>query len=287
MASSSSSSSPNHKVAVVTGSSSGIGYEISLMLARNGFLTYATMRNLNKSENIKSVASKENLPIRINQLDVIDDVSVKDAVQAILSETGRIDVLVNNAGYVLNGAFEDLAMDEVKTQYDTNVFGLIRTTQAVLPIMRRQKSGIIVNISSGAGRFGYPGQSAYISTKFAVEGLSESMSYELEPFGIKVVVVEPGVIRTNIVNGMVVAKKSQDPNSPYLQIIQKMATVLENMMENGSPPDLVAEVVLNAVTNESPKLRYIAGKDVEAWLDSKRNMSDEEFFKMMKQNLMK
>ena len=122
--SSSSSSSPNHKVAVVTGSSSGIGYEISLMLARNGFLTYATMRNLNKSENIKSVASKENLPIRINQLDVTDDVSVKDAVQAILSETGRIDVLVNNAGYVLNGAFEDLAMDEIKTQYDTNVFGL-------------------------------------------------------------------------------------------------------------------------------------------------------------------
>jgi len=287
MASSSSSSSPNHKVAVVTGSSSGIGYEISLMLARNGFLTYATMRNLNKSENIKSVASKENLPIRINQLDVTDDVSVKDAVQAILSETGRIDVLVNNAGYVLNGAFEDLAMDEIKRQYDTNVFGLIRTTQAVLPIMRRQKSGIIVNISSGVGRFGYPGQSAYISTKFAVEGLSESMSYELEPFGIKVVVVEPGVIRTNIVNGMVVAKKSQDPNSPYLQIIQKMATVLENMMENGSPPDLVAKVVLNAVTNESPKLRYLAGKDVEAWLDSKRNMSDEEFYKMMKQNLMK
>ena len=287
MAFSSSSSSPNQKVAVVTGSSTGIGYEISLMLARNGFLTYATMRNLNKSENIKSVASKENLPIRINQLDVTDDVSVKDAVQAILSETGRIDVLVNNAGYVLSGAFEDLAMDEIKTQYDTNVFGLIRTTQTVLPIMRRQKSGIIVNISSGAGRFGYPGQSAYISTKFAVEGLSESMSYELEPFGIKVVVVEPGVIRTNIVNGMVVAKKSQDPNSPYLQIIQKMATVLENMMENGSPPDLVAKVVLNAVTNESPTLRYLAGKDVEAWLDSKRNMSDEEFYKMMKQNLMK
>ena len=283
----SSLSSSNRKVAVVTGSSSGIGYEISLMLARNGFLTYATMRNLNKSENIKSVASKENLPIRINQLDVTDDVSVKDAVQAILSETGRIDVLVNNAGYVLSGAFEDLAMDEIKTQYDTNVFGLIRTTQTVLPIMRRQKSGIIVNISSGAGRFGYPGQSAYISTKFAVEGLSESMSYELEPFGIKVVVVEPGVIRTKIVNGMVIAKKSQDPNSPYLQIIQKMATVLENMMENGSPPDLVAKVVLNAVTNESPTLRYLAGKDVEAWLDSKRNMSDEEFYKMMKQNLMK
>ena len=228
---------------------------------------------------------KENLPIRINQLDVTDDVSVKNAVQAVLSETGRIDVLVNNAGYGLNGAFEDLAMDEIKAQYETNVFGLIRTTQAVLPIMRRQKSGIIVNISSGAGRFGFPGGSAYVSTKFAVEGLSESMSYELEPFGIKVVIVEPGVIRTNFV--AVVAKKSQDPNSPYSQIMQKTATVLENMMANASSPDLVAKVVLNAVTNENPNLRYLAGKDVEAWLDSKRNMSDEEFYKMMKQNLMK
>jgi NAD(P)-dependent dehydrogenase (short-subunit alcohol dehydrogenase family) len=286
MASFSSSSSPtNHKVAIVTGSSSGIGYETSLMLARNGFLTYATMRNLNKAENIKLVATKENLPIRINQLDVTDDISVKNAVQAILSETGRIDVLVNNAGYGLNGAFEDLAMDEIKAQYETNVFGFIRTTQSVLPIMRRQKSGIIVNISSGAGRFGFPGGSAYVSTKFAVEGLSESMSYELEPFGIKVVIVEPGVIRTNFVT--VVAKKSQDPNSAYSQIMQKTATVFESLMANASSPDLVAKVVLNAVTNENPNLRYLAGKDVETLLDSKRNMSDEEFYKMMKQNFMK
>ena len=283
---SSSSSSPGPKVAVITGSSSGIGYETSLTLARNGLLTYATMRNLDKGENLKSVATKENLPIRINQLDVTNDVSVKNAVQAILSETGKIDVLVNNAGYGLNGAFEDLAIDEIKAQYETNVFGLIRTTQAVLPIMRRQKSGIIVNISSGAGRFGFPGGSAYVSTKFAVEGLSESISYELEPFGIKVVIIEPGVIRTNFVT--VVAKKSQDPNSPYSQIMQKMATVIENMMKNSSSsPDLVAKVVLNAVTNENPNLRYLAGKDVETWLDSKRNMSDEEFYKMMKQTLMK
>src|SRR5918912_2853643 len=282
MASSSSSSpSPNNKVAVVTGSSTGIGYETSLILARNGFLTYATMRNLNKSQNLKSIATKENLPIRIKYLDVTDDASVKDAIQAISTETGQVDVLVNNAGYGLNGAFEDLAMDEIKTQYETNVFGLIRTTQAVLPIMRRQKSGTIVNISSGAGRFGFPGASAYVSTKFAVEGLSESMSYELEPFGIRVVIVEPGVIKTNFVT--VVAKKSQDPNSPYSQIMQKTATVFENMMANASSPDLVAKVVLNAVTNENPNLRYLAGKDIETWLDSKRNMSDEEFYKMMQQ----
>jgi len=281
-----SSSSSNQKVAVVTGSSTGIGYETSLILARNGFLTYATMRNLNKSESIESITTKENLPINIKQLDVTDDTSVKNAVDAMLSETGRIDLLVNNAGYGLNGAFEDLAMDEIKAQYETNLFGLIRTTQAVLPIMRRQKSGTVINISSGVGRFGLPGSSAYVSTKFAVEGLSESMSYELEPFGIKVVLVEPGVIKTNFVDGMVIARKSQDPKSPYSQIIQKMVTGLEEMMKNGSSPDLVAKVVLNAATNENPSLRYLAGNDVEQLLESKRKMPDEEFYKMMKHNLM-
>jgi NADP-dependent 3-hydroxy acid dehydrogenase YdfG len=129
-------------VAVVTGSSSGIGFETSLTLARNGFLTYATMRSLEKGATIKTVSEKEKLPIRVIQLDVTDNQSVNNAIQTIVSEAaGRIDVLVNNAGYVLGGAFEDLAIDEIKAQYETNLFGLIRTTQAVLPIMRKQKSG--------------------------------------------------------------------------------------------------------------------------------------------------
>jgi NAD(P)-dependent dehydrogenase (short-subunit alcohol dehydrogenase family) len=273
-----------HRVAVVTGSSSGIGFEIALVLARNGIQTYATMRNLAKSENIKSIASKENLPIHIEQLDVTDNKSFTNAIQAIVSKADRIDVLVNNAGYALTGAFEDLAIEEIKAQYETNLYGLIRTTQAVLPIMRKQKSGTIVNISSGAGRFGYPGGSAYVSTKFAVEGLSESMAYELEPLGIKVILVEPGVIKTNIANGMVIAKKSQNSNSPYSQIMQKMSTSFEHMLENASSPDLVAKVVLQAVTSENPSLRYLAGKDVEMWIEAKRNMSDDEFYKMMKQS---
>jgi NAD(P)-dependent dehydrogenase (short-subunit alcohol dehydrogenase family) len=274
------------RVAVVTGSSSGIGFETALTLARNGFQTYATMRNIAKSENIKSIATKENLPIYIEQLDVTDNKSVTNAIQAIVSKADRIDVLVNNAGYALTGAFEDLAIEEIKAQYETNLFGLIRTSQAVLPIMRKQKSGVIVNISSGAGRFGYPGGSAYVSTKFAVEGLSESMAYEIEPFGIKVILVEPGVIKTNITNGMVVAKKSQNPNSPYFQIMQKMSTSFEHMLENASSsPDLVAKVVLQAVTSENPSLsRYLAGKDVESWIEAKRNMSDDEFHKMIKRS---
>ncbi|MDP9290680.1 MAG: SDR family oxidoreductase [Thermoproteota archaeon] len=282
-----SSLSDRQKVAVVTGSSNGIGYETSLTLSRNGFLTFATMRNPNKNNNIKSTAEKEKLPLNVVQLDVTDDTSVTSAMQSITAESGRIDVLVNNAGYGLNGAFEDLAMEEIRALYETNLFGVIRVTQAVLPIMRKQKSGIIVNISSGAGRFGYPGGSAYVSTKFAIEGLSESMAYELEPFGIRVVLVEPGVIKTNFVNSMVAAKKSQDPSSPYLQLMQNVATSFQHMLEGGSSSDVVAKVVLKAVTSENPRLRYLAGKDVETWLDGKRNMSDEEFYKMMKQNLMK
>jgi NAD(P)-dependent dehydrogenase (short-subunit alcohol dehydrogenase family) len=278
----------NQKVAVVTGSSSGMGFETSLTLARNGFMTYATMRNLNKSENIKSLAEKEKLPLKTVQLDVTDDESVKNAMQSIIAEASRIDVLVNNAGYFLSGAFEDLAMDEIKAQFETNLFGVTRVTQAALPIMRKQKSGIIVNISSAAGRFGIPGSSAYASTKFAVEGLSESMSYELEPIGIKVVFVEPGGTRTNAANNAVAAKKSQDPNSPYSQMMQKVFT---HLMEGASSADVVAKVVLKAVTSENPNLRYLAGnlagKDMETWMEAKRSMSDEEFHNMIKQNLMK
>jgi len=276
----------NAKVAVVTGSSSGIGLATSLELARKGFFTYATARNPAKAGAITEAAKKERIPISVVQLDVNDDNSVKNAVQRILNEKGRIDVLVNNAGYGLGGAFEDTSMEEVRTQYETNVFGLIRTTQAVLPAMRKQRSGIIVNISSGAGRLGYPGASVYVSSKHAIEGLSESIAYELEPFGIRVVLVEPGVVKTNFANDMVFAKKAQEPNSPYSQMMQRMGANWQSMVENGSSAELVARVVLDAITSKDPNLRYIAGKDMEGWMQARTSMSDVEFFKVMKQNLL-
>jgi NAD(P)-dependent dehydrogenase (short-subunit alcohol dehydrogenase family) len=274
----------SQRVAVVTGSSTGNGYETSLTLARSGFLTYTTMRSLHKGENIKSLAEKEKLPLKTVQLDVTDGISVKNAIQSITAESNRIDVLVNNAGYAVSGAFEDLSMEEIKAQHETNLFGVIRVTQAVLPVMRKQKSGIIVNISSALGRFGLPITSAYVSTKFAIEGLSESIAYELEPFGIKIILVEPGFVKTNIANNMVIAEKSQDPNSPYSQLMQHMVSYIEHVPR--SSPDVVANVVLKAVTSENTSLRYLAGKDVEGWIEAKRSMSDEEFHKMMKQNMM-
>ena len=284
------SSSPNNQqlsVAVVTGSSSGIGLAASLALAKNGYVTYATMRNLAKQDSIQSVAEKEHLSIRTVQLDVTDENSVKNAIQSILSESGRIDLLVNNAGYGMTGAFEDIGMDEIKSLYETNVFGVIRVTQAVLPIMRKQGSGRIINISSGAGRIGYPGGSAYVSSKFALEGLSESMAFEVEQFGIKTVLVEPGFIRTNFAENIVTAKKAQDPNSPYSQTMLQMksSSHRRRMIENAPDADLVASVIVEAATAKEPNLRYLAGKDVQQMVAAKKSMSDEEFQNMIRQSV--
>ena len=273
------------KVAIVTGSSSGIGFAASVLLARNGIYTYASMRNITKANTIKEIAKKENLPLHVIQLDVTDDKSVKSAVNNVLEEKKRIDVLVNNAGYGLMGCIEDISMEEVKAQFETNLFGIIRTTQAVLPAMRKQKHGIIVNVSSIAGRIGFPGTSAYISTKFALEGLSESMRYELEPFGIKVVIVEPGVVRTNFMNAAILARKALDSKSPYAQLIQKVGTGFKLLVEHGTPPEEVAKAILKAVTAENPEPRYLVGNDAAIIMEARKSMSDAEFEKFMKKDI--
>ena len=210
------------KVAVVTGSSSGIGFQTSILLARSGYATYATMRDIGKSGPLREIANSQKLPLTITKLDVTNEDSVSKAIQFIIKNSGRIDILVNNAGYGLTGALEDLGIEEIKSQYETNFFGLIRTTQAVLPIMRQQNSGVIVNISSGLGRFGIATSSAYSSSKFAIEGLTESMSYELEPFGIRTIIIEPGIIKTNFLRSSKLARKAADPNSPYRNFMQNL-----------------------------------------------------------------
>ena len=277
------------KVALVTGSSSGIGFETSLMLARAGFNTYASMRNLEKSKNITEIAKKEKLPLQVVQLDVNNDGSVKDAIVKILKADQRIDVLINNAGYGLFGSVEDTSIEEIKSQFETNFFGVVRVTQQVLPLMRRQNSGTIVNVSSVGGRIGLPALSAYHSTKFAVEGLSESIAFELEPFGIRVVIIEPGVIRTNILNSSSSAKKALDPKSPYFSLSQKLNDNFKSMMESelSSPPEEVAKVILQAVTSENPQLRYSVGDDAANLIHARKNMPDKEFRKMIMKNFSK
>ena len=198
------------KVAVVTGSSSGIGFETSLALAREGYFTYATMRDLKKADDVQRITNEENLPLKVIELDVDNDESAKNAIDTIIQEKGRIDVLVNNAGWGIWGTAEDVSVEEFRAQFETNFFSVVRMIQKVAPTMREQGSGNIVNISSVAGRIGLPASTAYVSSKFAVEGLSESLRYELGQFGVNVIIIEPGVIKPNFFDSMKTAKKANE-----------------------------------------------------------------------------
>jgi NAD(P)-dependent dehydrogenase (short-subunit alcohol dehydrogenase family) len=271
------------KVAVVTGSATGIGYETAVYLARNGFNTYATMRNTEKSEDINTIAEREKIPISILQLDVTDVDSINAAIDTVIKQNGRIDVLVNNAGYGLFGSIEDMSMEELKAQYETNVFGLFRVTQAVIPHMRKQHTGAIINISSLAGRVGMPLSSAYVSTKFALEGLSESMAYELLPFGIKVAVIEPGAIKTRFRS----EQPAQVADSPYASMTLLTLQALEGMVKQGISPKEVAQVVIDAINNPNPKLRYVVGKDAEEIIQASRKLPEQELFHTISQAILK
>lgn len=278
------------RIAIVTGSSSGIGFETSLALARNGFYTYATMRNLDKSKTILELARLEELPLEVLRLNVTDDKSVKKAIEKIVNEQERIDVLVNNAGYALVGPFEELSIEEFKEQFETNVLGAIRVTQGVLPIMRNQTCGTIVNISSIAGRIGFPLTSAYVSSKFALEGLSESIAYETEQFRIKVILIEPGVIKTNFDNNLKIGKRvaATDPNSPYAEITKRRILGFKPRFEKGSHPTEVAKAILRAIESEnSPELRHLVGNDAFKLMEIRKNISYKEFRKLVMESVLK
>lgn len=270
------------KVALVTGSSSGIGFETALALARHGYYTYATMRDTKKGDKILEIAKKENLGINVIELDVNSEDSIKKAVEKILSEKKRIDLLVNNAGYFLVGCLEDMTEKDLRDQFETNFFGVVRTIQSVLPTMRNQKSGIIVNVSSVAGRIGFPVTPGYISSKFALEGLSESMRYELVPFGIKTIIIEPGVIKTNLFSTL---KKATRSDPAYKDITQKVMKGLLMMSEMGTPPQEVANTIVKAISSDNPLPRYPVGNDAIMFLEAKKAKTDIEFENYIKKEL--
>jgi len=276
----------HERVALVTGSSSGIGFETSVLLARNGFHTYAAVRNIKKSQASFDIAKNDGLPLETIELDVTSDKSVNEAINKILLESKRIDVVVNNAGYALVGALEDSSIDEIKAQFETNLFGAVRIMCAVLPIMRNQRSGKIVNISSMGGRIAIPLDSAYHGTKFAIEGISESLQYEVEQFGIRVILIEPGAIKSNFFNNLKMASNAQRQDSPYSQMMQKLSGGFSSVLEKAPPPTEVAKVILKAVTSEEPELRYTVGEDASAMIQAKRTMSDLEFGKLMKKQFL-
>jgi NAD(P)-dependent dehydrogenase (short-subunit alcohol dehydrogenase family) len=273
-------------IALVTGSSSGIGFHTSLFLARAGFYTYATMRNLDKSSKIADIAQEDNLPLEVLRLDVTDDKSVKDVINTIAVKQKRIDVVVNNAGYGSIGAVEDFSIDEIKAQFETNFFGAIRVIQYVLPIMREQRSGVIVNISSIGGRIAFPFSPSYASTKFALEGLSEALQYEVDQFGIKVILVEPGIIKTNFPDNILKAKRAADPASPYSELLQRRINRVKTMFENGTAPEEVAKVILKAITSITHELRYLVGSDANSLIEKRKSVPERKFLEFMSQNIL-
>jgi short-subunit dehydrogenase len=272
------------KTVLVTGCSSGIGYATCLVFARNNFTTYGSVRELSKAERIQEITNKEKLPLKIIRLDVNEDESIRIAIQKIISDSGRIDILINNAGYGLFGPIEEISIKEIKEQFETNFFGTIRLIKAIVPIMRKQRNGTIVNISSMVGRFGVPLNAAYVSSKFALEGLSESISFELDEFGIKVILVEPGVIQTDFFQNLKI--KGNDTKSPYYKLMDKRIAFLKAAMKNSvSSSDQVANTILHAVNSRDPDMRYIIGNDATNSIHMRNSLSDREFMKWIKDGM--
>ena len=271
-------------VALVTGCSSGIGLETAVALAREGHFTFATMRNLKKVEALEKIVKDENLPISILELDVDNKESMDNAIEKIIEQKGRIDTLVNNAGWGMWCTVEDVSIEEFKEQFETNFFSIVRMIQKIAPIMRKQKSGSIVNVSSVAGRIGFPVSPAYISSKFALEGLSECLRFELSPFGINVITIEPGVIKTNFFDSMKMAKRS-DSNSVYNDITSKVISGVKMMAEMGTDPKEVANAILKSINDKNPLPRYIVGNDAMMFLEAKKMKTDIEFENYIKKEL--
>ena len=271
------------KVALVTGSSSGIGLETALSLARDGYHTFASMRDVGKAGELEHAAKKENLPIEIIELDVDKEESIVSAIKKIIEKDGRLDVLVNNAGYGQFGCTEDITVDDFRKQFETNFFSVVRIIQEVAPVMRKQNSGNIINISSVAGRMGLPGSPAYISSKFALEGLGECLRYELGQFGIKTTLIEPGVIKTNFFNSMKVPESKSDPK--YKALTDNILAGLKMMVEMGTPPSQVAEVVMKAIHDDEMLPRYVVGTDAAMFMEAKKMKTDLEFEKYMSKEL--
>lgn len=269
------------RTVLVTGCSSGIGLATCHVLSRNNFMTYGTVRNLSKAKKIQDLINRENLFLKILRLDVNDNQSIKLAVRKILTDTGRIDVLINNAGFGMFGPVEEIATQEVKKQFETNFFGTIRLIKAIVPIMRKQGNGTIVNISSMVGRFGVPLNSAYVSSKFAVEGLSESISFELEEFGIRVIVIEPGVVKSDFFHNVKV--KGMNLESPYHKLMERRVNFLDKAMKNSLTSSYdVADTILEALNSKDPKFRYVIGNDATNSLRMRNSLSDRKFMEWIR-----
>ncbi len=258
---------------LITGASTGIGRVTAELFHRQGWNVIATMRNPSKEAELTQLEN-----VLVTRLDVTEEGSIATAVAEGIERFGQIDVLLNNAGYGAYGPLEAFPMERIRRQFDTNVIGLLAVTKAVLPNMRANGSGCIVNISSIGGQITFPLGTLYHGTKFAVEGLSESLHYELAAAGIKVKIVEPGLIATDF-GGRSFDFVNDESMAEYQPVVQALFSAWgsEDMAARTSPPSVVADVILTAVTDDTDTLRYRAGEDAVEYLDNRKALDDATF----------
>ncbi|MHB8376489.1 MAG: SDR family oxidoreductase [Dehalococcoidia bacterium] len=273
-------------VVLITGCSSGFGKLAALEFARRGDRVFASMRNTTKAEGLLDAAAAAGGTLEVVRLDVNDSASIAGAVAQIEKHAGPIDVLVNNAGIGTHGPVEDFDDDEVLSIFNTNVFGVIRVTRAVLPSMRARKSGTIVTVGSLAGKVSAPFGGVYAASKHAIEALSDALYYELHPFGIRVVLVEPGGFETEIQANHLVARRFNE-GSPYVEFERRFADASTKLPGAGERADaqVVATAIADAAKAEQPKRRYLVGNDAQLIGGLHRQMSDEDFERAMRTTL--
>ena len=263
------------KIALITGASAGIGMETAKWLAKNDYIVYGAARRIERMNGLAE------LGIKVIGMDVTDDDSMVAGVNEIIRNEGRIDVLVNNAGFGLYGALEEVSMKDARYQLEVNVIGLARLTQLIIPHMRKQQSGKIVNITSIGGKISSPMGAWYHASKFAVEALSDNMRMELKPFGIDVIVIEPGGVKSewsDIAMGNLIKSSSKGPYKHTAERIYALGKKFEN---RNADPSVIAELILKAITSQNPKTRYHAGFMAGPVLMARKILSDKQFDKVI------
>ncbi len=267
------------KTVLITGASSGFGKETAKVFQQKGWNVIATMRAPEKEQELSALEN-----VFITRLDVQDRISIEKAVSDGIAQFGRVDALVNNAGYGVIGVFESSTSEQVQKQYAVNVFGLMDVTRAMLPHLRENGGGVIVNISSFGGMLALPFGSLYTSSKFAVEGFSEALSHELAPFNIAVKIVEPGSVPTNFRNSHEVIRNGIPVYDPYMAgLYDRYAKITENIPKAAATE--VAAAIFNAVTDNTSRLRYVVGEDAQFFIDIKQRNTEQDFVKSIRQLL--
>lgn len=260
------------KTVLITGASSGIGRETAVYFASKGWNVVATMRH---PENRK--VDFQNLPVDTFHLDVLDAVSIRKAIDETVKKYGKIDVLVNNAGFAVRGAFEASTTEEIKKQFDTNVLGLFEVCRQMIPLFRAQNSGTIINVASVGGKIAFPLYSLYNSSKWAVEGFSEALQYELASFRIRVKLIEPGIIKTDFYDRSMVLSKKEGLTS-YENFEQKSMNKMSAFERFASHPSVIARLIFRAAKDKSSRLRYFGGSTARLMLGMRKILPDGIFF---------